>query len=96
MIATIVADTMDGYIMFGRSLKCKVIPSEKVHPKTFRGSNRRFFPKRTKLIHRKLHNTPKTPEALEKSLKKLKKRNSEKEKKLKDLGITYQIPEIQH
>jgi len=59
IIATVVADTMDGYIMFGRSLKCKVIPPEKVHPKTFRGTNRKYYPKRTKINHRKLHNAPK-------------------------------------
>lgn len=96
MVATIVADTMDGYIMFGRSLKCKVIPPEKVHPKTFKGSNRRYYPKRTIINHRKLHNAPKTEEGIQKNIKRLIEKEEKKRQKLKELGIDYDIPSIQN
>jgi len=88
IVATIVADTMDGYIMFEKSLKCKVIPPEKVHPKTFNGANRRFFPKRTRITHRKLHNTPKT----EKQINKLVSKEKKKREKIQNLGINYDFP----
>jgi len=35
IVAQIVADTMDQYLMFDRIIECKVIPPEKVHPKMF-------------------------------------------------------------
>jgi len=92
IVARIVADTMNGYIMFGRSLKCEVIPNEKVHPKMFVGSNRKYFPKRTKVMHRKNHNSPKSSEQLEKNIQKLLNNEEKKRKKLKELGIDYDFP----
>jgi len=88
VVATIVSDTMDGYIMFGKSLKCKVIPPEKVHPRTFNGSNKKYYPKRTRILHRKLHNTPKT----EKQINKLVSKEKKKREKLQNLGINYDFP----
>ncbi|KAJ3279316.1 hypothetical protein HDU79_000705 [Rhizoclosmatium sp. JEL0117] len=41
-IAQIVADTMQGYLLFSHILQCKVIPNEKLHPDTFRGWDRPF------------------------------------------------------
>jgi len=92
MIATIVADTMDGYILFGRSLKCKVIPPEKVHSKIFAGSNKKFYPKRTILKHRTLHNAPKSQKSIQNNTKKLIRKEEKKREKLKQLGISYDFP----
>jgi len=92
IVARIVADTMNGYIMFGRSLKCEVIPNEKVHPKMFAGANKKYFPKRTKIMHRKLHNSTKSSEQLEKNIQKLLDNEEKKRIKLKELGIDYDFP----
>lgn len=42
VVAQIVADTMDGHIMFTKMLQCKVIPPEKVHAKMFKGHGERL------------------------------------------------------
>lgn len=39
-MAEVVAETMNGYIMFDRVLKCEVMPREKVHPKLFQKQRR--------------------------------------------------------
>lgn len=41
-VADIVARTMDNYLMFGHILKCKLIPTEQVHPNLFKGAGQRF------------------------------------------------------
>ena len=40
--AEIVAKTMDNYLLFGRILRCKLVPKEQVHENLFIGANRRF------------------------------------------------------
>jgi len=92
VVAQIVADTMDGYIMFSRSLKCRFIPHEKVHPKMFKGANKKYYPKKTKLIHRKRHNSTKSHDQLQRNIDKLLKKEEKKRQKLKDLNIDYNFP----
>uniref|UniRef100_A0A7S2V751 RRM domain-containing protein n=1 Tax=Entomoneis paludosa TaxID=265537 RepID=A0A7S2V751_9STRA len=83
-IADIVADTLSGYILFGkRRLVCKVVPPEKVHDKLFY----RFVYK------------PPEPRPQKKSLSKIKavtkklvEREKRKRKVLEDLGIDYDFP----
>jgi nucleolar protein 15 len=94
IVATIVADTMNGYIMFGRSLKCQVIPQEKIHPKMFVGANKKFFPKKTRISHINSHNSPKSKEQLEKNINNMLKKEEKKREKLKELGINYNFPGI--
>jgi len=42
VVAKIVADTMDGYMMYHKVLVCKLIPAEDVHPNMFKGVNKAF------------------------------------------------------
>jgi len=42
IVAKIVADTMNGYIMFSRVLVCKIIPQDQVHPEMFTRSKKNF------------------------------------------------------
>jgi len=92
IVAQIVADTMDGYIMFSRSLRCQLIPREKVHPTMFKNSNRRYYPKRTKIIHRQIHNSPKTNDQMRRNIQKLIKKEESKRVRLKQLNINYDFP----
>ena len=41
-VAEVVADTMDNYLLYGRLMKCNIVPADKVHADTFRNSNRRM------------------------------------------------------
>ncbi|KAF2184426.1 hypothetical protein K469DRAFT_688887 [Zopfia rhizophila CBS 207.26] len=41
-VASIVAQTMNNYLLFGHILQCKVIPPPQVHPNLFKDANRRF------------------------------------------------------
>ena len=41
-VASIVAKTMDNYLLFGHILKAKVVPAEQVHDSLWEGANKRF------------------------------------------------------
>lgn len=41
-VATIVAETMDNYLLMGHILQCKVIPKDKIHPELWMGANKRW------------------------------------------------------
>jgi nucleolar protein 15 len=92
IVAEIVADTMDGYMMYHRVLKCKLVPPEKIHPKMFHGANRKFVPKPTQEIHKKNVNKRKTPEERQKTIEKLLEKEKVKREKLAALGVDYDFP----
>ncbi|KAJ3118396.1 hypothetical protein HDU96_001914 [Phlyctochytrium bullatum] len=93
-VAKIVAETMHGYLLFGHILQCKLIPSDKLHPKTFDGSERRFKPVPRHKIERLRHNKEKTPEQTTKQEKRVLKREDAKRRRLKALGIDYAFKEL--
>jgi len=41
-VADIVARTMDNYLLFGHILKCRLVPTDQVHPDLFKGAGQRF------------------------------------------------------
>ncbi|KAK3726432.1 hypothetical protein QZH41_014944 [Actinostola sp. cb2023] len=91
-VAKIAAETMDNYIMFGRVLKCKVVSPEKIHPRLWKGSNRKFqyVPRRENEI--KKQNKERTQEEHEKNIRNLLKKQSRKRKNLEKLGVSYKFP----
>ncbi len=91
-VANIVCETMDNYLMFGHILKCKIIPAEQLHPKTFVGANRKFKTIPWNKIQRIKQNKAKTPEETEKITARLLAKEEEKRNKLKELGINYEFP----
>lgn len=91
-VAQIVTETMDNYLLFGKLLKCKLIPSEKVHEKLFVGANKVYKPLNTALTHRQSLNKPKTSEQLAVKHAKLIKDEQQKREKLKAAGIDYDFP----
>lgn len=91
-VAQIVTETMDNYLLFGKLLKCKLIPSEKVHEELFVGANKVYKPMNTVLVHRQKFNKPKTPEALAAKHSKLFKAEKQIREKLKAAGIEYDFP----
>ena len=70
-VADVVAKSMNGYLMFSRILKAEVVPSEKVHPNTFKHAGRAFEVKDYTKIERLKHNAPKSAAEAAKQEKKL-------------------------
>ena len=92
-VATIVAETMNDYLMYGRRLKCEVIPAEKVHPSTFLGSGRvrQNTTEQSHLAHRLSHNRTKTQQEMDRTVRKLLEREEKRRAKLEALGIEYEF-----
>mmetsp|Transcript_3378 Transcript_3378/g.8351 ORF Transcript_3378/g.8351 Transcript_3378/m.8351 type:complete len:327 (-) Transcript_3378:3285-4265(-) len=90
--AEIVADTMNNYLLFGRLLKCNVMPPEKVHPEIWKNAGRkmRWIP-RAKLAAQQ-HNKPKTDEELLVRNTKLLRKDKRIQNRLSTLGIDYTFP----
>ncbi|CAH3191134.1 unnamed protein product [Porites evermanni] len=91
-VAKIVAETMHNYMMFGKLLKCKVIPNEKVHPRLWKGSDRKFRYINWKNAEKKKQNKEKTDKEHGKQVKNILKKENKKRKKIKQLGIDYEFP----
>lgn len=91
-VAEIVAETMNDYLMFGRRLKCEVVPPEKLNANTFRGSNKRFIVPHTINKHRAIHNKKRSAEDYQKSIDKLLEKEEKRRKKIEEFGIDYEFP----
>ena len=63
-VASIVAETMNNYRLFGRSLVCEVMNSDDVHSDLWKGSNKSFISFNHAKRFMKKGNSKKTPEEL--------------------------------
>lgn len=88
-VARIVAEAMDGYLMYERRLVCKFVPPEKVHAETFRGAGRKWHASRANIIDNARNRAPMTPSRRAKLAKKLIATDAKKRAKLAALGIDY-------
>lgn len=103
-VASIVADTMSGYILMGeRRLVCHVVPKDKIHPKLFQGAKRNLqlaqndVPSSEKIEYwqnkeREAVNKDRSMEGIKKITQKLLSRERKKREQLKALGIDYDFP----
>jgi len=83
---------MDNYLLFGHKLVCKVVPKDQIHPNTFKGANRKFKRIPFRKLAKEIHNSPKEPEQVQKTIKRLLKKEKMKRQKIKELGIEYEFP----
>ncbi|KAL1892287.1 nucleolar protein [Ceratocystis pirilliformis] len=87
--ASIVAKTMDNYLLFGHILKCKVVPTEKLHADVWKGANKRF----KKIPYNKMEalslKKPKTESNWTKRVERENQKRLENAKKLKAIGYSY-------
>lgn len=86
-VAAIVADTMNGYLLFGKRMVCHVVPPEQLHGKIFSSKNRTVFQRRSE--------KPREPQSLKKMKETTKDLISKERKKkaaLKAMGIDYDFP----
>jgi len=94
-VASIVAETMNGYFLLDKRLVCHVMPRDKVHPKLFFGAGRKFkVVDQSKVFSKQLEQKLSTAEGLKQISKNLIKRDKAKRKKLAALGIDYGFPEL--
>lgn len=85
-VASIVASTMNSYLLFGHILRCKVVSPEQVHEKLWVGANRRFKTVPWNRIEGRKLNLPMGREAWERRVETEKKRREKKIRGLKNIG----------
>ncbi|KAJ3106802.1 hypothetical protein HDU97_005509 [Phlyctochytrium planicorne] len=93
-VAKIVADTMNGYLLFGHILQCKQVPFEKLHPRTFEGAEKRFKAIPRGKIERLKYNKLKSLEVNETALKRLVTQEKIKRRFLEEKGIKFDFPTV--
>ena len=93
-VASIVARTMDNYILAGRVLVCHRVQKEKIHSGMFPGNGQvsRFRPMPRRLIAKNAQNAPRSLSQIKAAQKKVLKREKKKREKLKAMGIDYDFP----
>jgi nucleolar protein 15 len=94
-VAKIAAEAMDGYLMHGRALVAKFVPSEQVHERTFDGAEKEFKRIPWATIERKRNLTAaRKPEKLGARVAAIAKAHKSTQDRLTALGITYKFPII--
>ena len=90
-VASIVAQTMNNYLMFGHILKCHLIPKEQVHENLWKGANRKFrVVPWSKIEARKLEQ-PATKEVWGRRIEKEKAKREKKLEKVKSIGYEFDV-----
>jgi nucleolar protein 15 len=94
-VADIVARTMDNYLLFGHILKCKLVPTEQVHPDLFKGAGQRFkVDPRNKKAGLEMERGV-TREQWEKRIERENRRRTSKSAALKvEFGYEYDAPNV--
>ena len=87
-VAAIVADTLNGHLLFQKRLVCHVVPPEQVHNKLFSSKTRTIFQRRSKLLDK----GPKSLEKVKEVTERLRNNEKKKRETLKALGIDYDFP----
>nr|ODO02597.1 nucleolar protein 15 [Cryptococcus depauperatus CBS 7855] len=90
-VATIVAETMNNYLLLGHLLQCEVIPADKVHPQLWVGANKKFRKIPRARVELMKHDKQRTDEQKDKADKKLLKKQGQRKKKLEKAGIDYEF-----
>lgn len=94
-VAVIVADTMTGYILMDKRLICHVVPMDKIHPRLFDGSGKKFVVRKgSEVLSDRMRQKMSTVAGLKHISKSLIKRDKTKRQKLIALGIEYVYPEL--
>ncbi|KAK2642817.1 hypothetical protein Ddye_024580 [Dipteronia dyeriana] len=93
-VAEVVADTMQGYLLFEHLLQVHPILPENVHPKLWKGFNPRYKPVDSVQEERKRQNKERTLMEHKKLVDKILKRDQKRRKRIEAAGIEYECPEI--
>jgi nucleolar protein 15 len=88
-VASVVAETMDNYMLCNKLLVCKVVDANKLHENTWVGANKKFQKVPWRSIARKKHNQPRTATQQRRRQEKLIKKEARKRETLREMGIDY-------
>ena len=88
-VAQVAADTMNGYILFGKQLECHLM--DKPHRDIFKNGNRKWTFVPTQVKFRNEKNRERTEEEKALRVKGLLEKEREKRIRLKELGIDYEF-----
>lgn len=94
VVAKIVAETMNNYLMYGHILKCKFVPQEQQHPELWKGANRRYKRVPWNRIEKQRLDRGKTRDKWARSIEQEGKRRLAKAEKLKQLGYEFDMPDL--
>lgn len=89
-VAEIVAETMDGYLIHPHRLVCKVV--ETVDENVWKGANKVFKRIPWQRIHRERLEGKRTKERWEEIVKREDERRTDRNQKIKEVGIDYEFP----
>jgi len=92
--ANVVAETMNGYLLYGHRLVCKVLQKQDIHPNIWKGAGKIFKVIPWKKINKKQHNQPKQKAQIEKQTKRILEKARKKRKNLAELGIDYDFSNV--
>lgn len=91
-VAKIVAETMDGYYIYDKQLKCSVVPKSQLHERMFDGAGKRFRTIPWHHMHREAFNRDISEEDQASKAIVQKIKQSKKRTRLAALGIDYEYP----
>jgi nucleolar protein 15 len=93
-VARIACEAMNGYMMFGHTLKCSLVPVDQQHPALFKAAGRTMKKKPWLQMEADRHNMQRTPEAQQKRFARLAARSKRRSSKIREMGIDYDGPEM--
>lgn len=92
--AEVVAKTMDGYLLFGHILRCKLVPESQIHESLWKGANRRFKKVPWNKMAGKQLERPLSESKWEAKISKEERRRSARAEKLKEMGYEFEAPAL--
>jgi nucleolar protein 15 len=94
-VAAIAAEAMNGYMMFGQTLRCHTISPQDVHSETFKHANRKMHKKPWLKLAAERHNKERTPQEEQAREDRLLQKDAKRRKRIQDLGIDYDYEPLQ-
>lgn len=92
--AEVVSKTMDGYLLFGHILRCKLVPDSQIHDDLWKGANRRFKKVPWNKMAGKQLERPLSESKWEAKIGKEERRRSARAEKLKEIGYEFEAPAL--
>lgn len=92
--AEVVSKTMDGYLLFGHILRCKLVPDSQIHEGLWKGANRRFKKVPWNKMAGKQLERPLSESKWEAKIGKEERRRSARAEKLKEIGYEFEAPAL--
>lgn len=94
-VAAIAAQAMNGYMMFGQTLKCHTVAPAAVHAQLFKHANRKMQNKPWRRIAAERHNRDRTHDEEAAREAALLRRDARRRRRIAELGLGYEYEPLQ-